>query len=443
MANQHNLENKDDNPLKLLSFLGILFIAVVSVLCMIFYFLYNFNPLEDKWEKEITTIQFLSFVLVILLIFLFLHSIGFLKENREKTDKNAILLKGTFDYIFLLGENGSILDKNLPAELWLKSLGMNSIGEIASLLDGEVLSSIMKNIRSGLRPGEIQKWESKINSIHDDRFYEIFLHKVDTKTFITVHNITDRKRAEISLQEFYKSMAEDLEIARETQKVIMSSPLPRNEFLIVESYYKPYLSVSGDIIGSYTEDNDSYHFIFGDVTGHGTASGLISCAVALAFQTTARENLTPADVLQSLHRILKSITYAHLLSAVCLSICRTERKIKYSYAGHHSCYVIRNGKFMELEGKGHPLLSIIEPQTFDYELSFEKGDQVFLFSDGLFELLDKDSNILGQKTFIQFAKKIHSQYSGSFLNQIGKEILTICDGHQLDDMTMLLLEIRE
>ncbi|TGN20404.1 serine/threonine-protein phosphatase [Leptospira idonii] len=424
------------------TFLGLLIFSVIILLVFFFFHLTIFFNSEFKQEENLVHLQFLSFALILFLSYLSYYSSHYFYDRKKQEETNSILLHGTFDIIFWLNEEGSLLAKNDQAKKWMKGL-KSSGSSILSLLDPEVAESILEKLQEGLAEEEIIKWESQIDYGGVVFFYEIYLHRSHGQIFLSLKNITDRKKAEIALLDSYKTIAEDLEIARETQKIIMSSPLPKKEFVHVESFYKPYMSVSGDIIGSYSKDKDSYHFIFGDVTGHGTASGMISCAVALAFQTTVREELSPAAGLQSLHKILKSITHAHLLSAVYLSISKSDKRLKYSYAGHHSCYVIRNGQFIELEGKGHPLLSIIEPETFDYEFILEKGDRLFLFSDGLFEILDRSGNILGQKAFIQYVSPLANLRSDLFLNKVWEKILIELNGKQLDDMSMLLLEISE
>jgi len=248
-------------------------------------------------------------------------------------------------------------------------------------------------------------------------------------------------RKDESLQEFYNRMSQDLEVARITQKNIVTLNFPKNPLFQVTSFFKPYDKIGGDII-SYYENENRIDILFGDVSGHGLSSAMVSGMVVLSFKNSARLKNSPRVILNHLNRDLKEIVLTHHISAISTSYFMKEKKIVYSYAGHPPIVLSRKGEILELEGMNTPLLTLEDVSYFESEMDLLSGDRIIYFSDGCFEVFNSDKQFLGLHSFLEIlAKNQHIANSAEFIQTVIRKVTDYCKDDIRDDLTMLVLDI--
>lgn len=244
-----------------------------------------------------------------------------------------------------------------------------------------------------------------------------------------------------SLHEFYDRMNDDLEIAKETQKNLVSLDFPISSYYKLTSYFRPFEKVGGDII-SYHMHDDYIDLMFGDVSGHGISSAMVSGMVILSFRNSSRLNESPAQILLSMNRDLKTIVLNHHISAACARFYFKERKLVYSYAGHPPLVLINEDKFEELPGMNTPLLTLENIEYFEKDLILSPGSRLVFYSDGCYEIFNRDRQLLGLYPFFEILKReSHSKDAARFIQNSILQILNFCSGDIKDDLTMLVLDV--
>lgn len=259
-----------------------------------------------------------------------------------------------------------------------------------------------------------------------------------------LQNVTFQKELiekDKSLHEFYDRINDDLEIAKETQKNLVSLDFPSSPLYKLTSYFRPFEKVGGDII-NYHLHNDYIDLMFGDVSGHGISSAMVSGMVILSFRNSSRLNETPAQILSSMNRDLKKIVLNHHISAACVRYYFEERKIIYSYAGHPPLVLLNQDNFEELPGMNTPLLTLENIEYFEKEMILSKGSRLVFYSDGCYEVFNKNNQLLGLYPFFEILKKqSKAKDSARFIQNSILEILNFCSGDIKDDLTMLVLDV--
>lgn len=244
-----------------------------------------------------------------------------------------------------------------------------------------------------------------------------------------------------SLLEFYDRMNDDLEIAKETQKNLVSLDFPTSTYYQLTSYFRPFEKVGGDII-SYHLHTDYIDLMFGDVSGHGISSAMVSGMVILSFRNSSRLNESPAQILLSMNRDLKTIVLNHHITAACARYYFKERKLVYSYAGHPPLVLINQDNFEELPGMNTPLLTLENIEYFEKDLILAPGSRLVFYSDGCYEIFNRDKQLLGLYPFFEILKKeSHSKDAARFIQNSILKILNFCSGDIKDDLTMLVLDV--
>lgn len=241
------------------------------------------------------------------------------------------------------------------------------------------------------------------------------------------------------LSEVLFHLEKDIKKARITQTTLIPANYIKSKFFTMHSYYKPMIEVGGDFFSHY-ELADKSDLLFGDVSGHGISSAMVSCMAVLCFQTMPHNKHSVEKELLYLHNTLFSYVEGHYITGVYLRFDAIKNVLHYAYAGHHTIILIRENEFIELEGKGTPLLLMRDFLTKDNSIEIIKGDRLFLFSDGLFEIFNRKNEFFGVDKFLAEAKKNIHLNGEYFLNAISKASIDFCENIVKDDMTMLLVE---
>jgi serine phosphatase RsbU (regulator of sigma subunit) len=140
--------------------------------------------------------------------------------------------------------------------------------------------------------------------------------------------------------------------------------------------------------------------LLGDVTGHGAGAAMVTAAVAAAYRA-APDRLRRGDVaglLESLNANLVAICAGrHHMSFAAVEIDPSRLVAKLWTAGAPAVLVLRKGgTIVPLASSGRPLG---EPELVigAAEVQLERGDRIFVFSDGLPELSRSNGKQLGYR----------------------------------------------
>lgn len=238
------------------------------------------------------------------------------------------------------------------------------------------------------------------------------------------------------------TIAPDQELLKETLK---------NYFL----FYLPRDIVSGDFPWAMKYENYSY-FAAVDCTGHGVPGAMMAMIGNLLFNDIVRsENVvkTPAEILLKLHQnIVGTLKQDHPDSktneGMDVALCRiNETRTELVFAGAHlPLYHFRNGELTIHKGSSFPVGGMHyrnRNKYKDHVIEIQKGDKIFIFSDGLIDQLGGEE---GKKWmsigFMNFLEKnaalpldqIERLIESTFREWMG-------DNKQIDDVILFGVEI--
>lgn len=258
---------------------------------------------------------------------------------------------------------------------------------------------------------------------------------------VRLNAVSQLQDSEKVLAEYYYKISKDLEIARETQKSLITERFPQDPRFTMAGFYLAYDKVGGDILSIEKRPDGKYNILFADVSGHGISSSMVSAMAILAFQIVSRTNNMPAESLVQIHDLMKNFAINHHISA-CLATFDPENKIlDYSYAGHPSIVLVRENSIQELEGRGSLLLSILPPKTTDFRKRLEPGDRILFFSDGMYELFNHNKEFYGEENFYKSVERNLQSTGTEFLEKLAEDSIQFANGNSEDDMTLLTIEI--
>jgi serine phosphatase RsbU (regulator of sigma subunit) len=166
----------------------------------------------------------------------------------------------------------------------------------------------------------------------------------------------------------------------------------KNNFSDYFIFYKPRDIVSGDFywIG---EDDKSVFFTVGDCTGHGVPGAFMSTLGISTLneiisnnrnlQANKVLNLLRNKTMKSLHQTGKEGEASDGMDISFCILSKDRNKLQYAGA-YNPLFIFQNGEFKEYKGNRMPIGIYYgdEVPFTNYAISIEKGDTIYLFSDG-------------------------------------------------------------
>jgi phosphoserine phosphatase RsbU/P len=151
-----------------------------------------------------------------------------------------------------------------------------------------------------------------------------------------------------------------------------------------------------------------------DVMGHGVPAALVASMVKVAVSTQCVRSGEPASVITGLNTVLCNQARAQYVTAVYLCLDIAEGNGRYSAAAHPPPLLWRRGRqVLEKLGNTGLLLGVRPNEAYgESTFSFETGDRLLLYTDGLLEAENAGGESFGDDalpTFIQNYQDLGSE----------------------------------
>jgi sigma-B regulation protein RsbU (phosphoserine phosphatase) len=207
------------------------------------------------------------------------------------------------------------------------------------------------------------------------------------------------EQANRELREYLRALEMDQQAGRHVQmKILPKTPFNAADYTFSHAIL-PSLYLSGDFVDYCTisrDSNDYVVFFLGDVSGHGAASAFVTVMlkniVARLRSDFGRGEsdllLSPVDTLKHMNsELLETATGKHVTMVMGI-IDLQQNTLCYSVAGHLPLPVLNTGEdTYYLEGKGMPVGLFNEPQYHAETIDLPEKFSIYLYSDGILELL--------------------------------------------------------
>jgi hypothetical protein len=215
----------------------------------------------------------------------------------------------------------------------------------------------------------------------------------------------DQKTREINRT--LDDLKKDISVAKKIQGSLMQKNFSHIKHLIFAVSYIPLDEVGGDIY-DISEINHKYTRIFlADATGHGVQAALITMAIKGEYESFKHSTSSPKKLLKNLNNdfVQKFGAIHSFFSCIVVDIYPEKNKIVYASAGHPDQIIQRKNWDIQNLSRTGKIMGLMKDVDFEeIEISFEKGDKLFLFTDGLFEEFNTDKEEFGEKQIVSIIK---------------------------------------
>ncbi|OJD57963.1 response regulator [Bacillus anthracis] len=192
-----------------------------------------------------------------------------------------------------------------------------------------------------------------------------------------------------------ENLRNELDLATQVQRNLLSSPL-REEHIKIEASYLPSFKLAGDMYYWYKIDENRYGIILLDVMGHGVSASLVCMFISSVLRETIKCLIDPELVMKDLNKYMTLLhnendNIPYYFTAIYLVVNTEDRTIEYVNAGHPSGYVLVDETNMVELNRGSCAVGFFDEIKVEKTvIPFEKNAQITLFTDGVLEAIAND-----------------------------------------------------
>jgi serine phosphatase RsbU (regulator of sigma subunit) len=208
-------------------------------------------------------------------------------------------------------------------------------------------------------------------------------------------------------------------------------------------------SVAGDLYDFPTVRPNGVGVLVADVMGHGVPAALVASMVKVAVSNGLKDSCEPSSVIAGLNATLCNAAHEQYVTAVYLYLDTATKIGRYASAAQPPGLVWRRSqqKLERLDGSG--LLLGVRPNEsyIACEVSFDAGDRLLLYSDGLVEAENTDGESFGDAALPNFIQEKQSLGAEQFVDLLLENVLAWSRSGstkgQEDDITIVVMDIKD
>lgn len=240
-----------------------------------------------------------------------------------------------------------------------------------------------------------------------------------------------------------RHLKDELDLAMQVQRTLLSEPIKEN-CLSITSSYKPAHQLAGDLYYWYKMDDHRYSLMLLDVMGHGISASFVCMFISSKLRDLMQSKADPETVMQKLNELMlylnKNGGLQHYFTAIYLVLDCASKTIEYVNAGHPPAFALVDEKEVVSLSEGGCAVGFFPQLKVEKQvLRYHESLQLLLFTDGVMEALDSDSHD-GLKILQQLASSTWSpEKAASPLDTVlAKEL----QEQQPDDMCVVLVQAK-
>ena len=251
-----------------------------------------------------------------------------------------------------------------------------------------------------------------------------------------------------------KRLEEELRIAREIQMSLLPRDVATLPGLAVTAVCIPAREVGGDYYDFIRLGDHRLGVLVADVSGKGTSAAFYMAELKGLILSLGQIYESPRQLLIEVNRIIAAhIDDRSFITMTYAVIDLEDRTLTYARAGHTPLIYLSPGAAevsaqvltpnglvvgLNLEGFEKKFEELLEEHT----LPIRHGDVAVLFTDGITEAMNEESDLFGEDRLSQLVEEHSALSSEELRERILRDVEAfVGSADQHDDMTMVLLKI--
>lgn len=248
---------------------------------------------------------------------------------------------------------------------------------------------------------------------------------------IEISELKARVRAGLRLYQSNQELqrlAEDLQIQKQLLETELHEaadyvtsilPEPMSGLVTINYRFLPSNQLGGDCFDYYWLDEKNLVIYLLDVSGHGLAAALPSISVhnLLRSQTLLSANFyQPSEVLNALNEVFQMEKHNARYFTIWYGVLNIEsHQLTYSTAGHPPALLLSQStdssiNIKQLITPSMPIGAFTEGEYQNAVCEIQPASKIYVFSDGVYEVEQRDGSLWNLKDFINLLTKCNQQF---------------------------------
>ena len=252
------------------------------------------------------------------------------------------------------------------------------------------------------------------------------------------------------IEEAKARFSKDLEIAKQIQHSSLPSVFPpypnRKDFSIFANMYAAK-EVGGDFYDFYLVDENHLAFVIADVSGKGIPGAMFMMTSKTLIKSHIESGLAVNDVFTNVNTQLCENNEAGMFVTAWMGILDLKTGIvKFANAGHNPPLIKHaDGTFEYLKSKANFVLAGMDGIRYkEQEIQLEKGDKIYLYTDGVTEAHNDKNELYGEDRLLKCLNSVKDKSVDDICKEIKEDVeLFVGTAEQFDDITMLCVSFNE
>jgi sigma-B regulation protein RsbU (phosphoserine phosphatase) len=237
-----------------------------------------------------------------------------------------------------------------------------------------------------------------------------------------------------------RALEEDLELASQIQTGLLPLPTQKVDGWDVSYHYEPAGAVSGDYCDLMKGEDQSLHFVLGDVSGKGVAASMLMAHLHAMFRTLISINLPLGQMVERASRVFCESTLPTQYATLVCGRANTSGEVELCNAGHLPPLLVQEGKVTSIAATGLPVGVFCSESFSVNRVQMSKGDTLFLYTDGLSESSDGAGNEYGADRLSRLLNDNRNLSPESIITLCRQELHTFAEGRLPgDDLTLMAI----
>ena len=276
--------------------------------------------------------------------------------------------------------------------------------------------------------------------------------KVDVRSNAEFSSLSDDINSTVSTLKKYIAEAaaridKELEYAKQIQLSALPSVFPDTEDYSVFAQMIAAKEVGGDFYDFYSFDDNTVFFLAADVSGKGIPAAMFMMTAKTIIKDLAERGLSVNEIFTFANeKLCENNESGMFVTAWMGKFDLSTGKLSFANAGHNPPIIVHaDGECEYLKTRPGFVLAGMEGIKYrENEITLNKGDRIFLYTDGVTEATDKNEALYGEERLQSYIGKNKKLNAEELLSGLKRDIdRFVGDAPQFDDITMLVFDYKK
>lgn len=224
------------------------------------------------------------------------------------------------------------------------------------------------------------------------------------------------------------------------------SPYPDHPGIQLYASMIPAKEVGGDFYDFFWTGKDKLWLVMGDVSGKGVPAAMFMVIAKALIRNAATQDYEPSEICERVNNQLCKENEQGLFVTCWLGCVNLSTGLmKYANAAHNPPVLYDGKEYKFLREKSGIMLAAMEDTKYvEYEIQLNKGNRLFIYTDGVTEEQNKNGQLFGEDLLLGALAKNAALTAKEKIEAVNAELDRFAGGEsQADDITALAFYLDE